>query len=397
MTVLAVVLTVLSGVALLVWTSRHLLIYRENRTGFVLTPQYDTSGAELPFLSVLVAAKDEQDNIARCVSTLLEQDYPNFELIVINDRSSDHTAQIVQRLFADDSRGRLVNIVELAPGWTGKNHAMWTGIKQAKGDWLLMTDADCRQLSPATLRVAMAYAQNTGADLLSVLPTLDMKGFWENVVQPVCGGIMMIWFKPDRVNDPKSPHAYANGAFMLIRRQAYEKIGTHEAVKTRVNEDIHMAQRIKQAGLKLRVVRNGGLYLVRMYTGLREILRGWARIFYGTFGTMKRLAASLAVLLVMGLTPYLAAAAGLLGTWAGGGRAWAVCAGFGLAAAFMQLSVIYRFYGIVQARQSLFWTYPLGALVGIVAVIQAMSKLRKGAVLTWRRTSYSHVDERKQP
>ncbi|KKN94369.1 hypothetical protein LCGC14_0187150, partial [marine sediment metagenome] len=111
---------------------------------------------------------------------------------------------------------------------------------------------------------------------------------------------MMIWFTPDRVNDPDHHEAYANGAFMLIRRDAYDKIGGHTAVRDRVNEDMHIAALVKSEGLKLRVTRNRSLYLVRMYTSLRGIVHGWSRIFYGTFGTFRRLSISLLVLLVMG-------------------------------------------------------------------------------------------------
>ena len=135
--------------------------------------------------------------------------------------------------------------------------------------------------------------------MLSVLPILEMKGFWENVVQPVSGGVMMIWFKPDSVNDPKKRAAYANGAFMMIRREAYEKVGTHEALKDKLNEDMHMALRVKQGGGAVRVVRNDGLCVVRMYTSLREIVRGWSRIYLGTFGTLGRLLATLGLLLVV--------------------------------------------------------------------------------------------------
>lgn len=218
-----------------------------------------------------------------------------------------------------------------------------------------------------------------------------MRGFWENVVQPVCGGIMMIWFHPDKVNDPQKPHAYANGAFMLIHREAYERIGTHEAIKDKLNEDMHMAARVKSGGMKLRVVRNNGLYTVRMYTSLRKIVRGWSRIFYGTFGTFKRLGLSLLVLVVMGLLPYAAAAFGLSAAAAGAepNAVLLACGLVGLAGIAMQISVIYRFYGLILARPKLAWTYALGCSVAITALVGAMTKLRRRASVTWRNTTYT--------
>ena len=391
MTAVSIILIVLSGCVLGVWITRHILITAEHRQGLLLRADRLDSDRDLPAVSVIVAAKDEEENIANCVRTMLEQDYGQFELIVANDRSEDRTAEIVREIAAGDERLRLIEVEDLPEGWCGKNNAMQTAIAQAKHEWICMIDADCRQTSKHSLRTAMAYAMTTEADMLSVLPNLEMKGFWENVVQPVCGGIMMIWFNPRKVNDPAKPHAYANGAFMLMRREAYERIGTHAAVRGEVNEDMHMAARIKREGLKLRVIRNEGLYVVRMYTSLRNIIQGWSRIFFGTFGTLGRLTTSLAVLVMMGLMPY--AAAGFAGaSWAAGAKLTGVLLACGLVGAggiLMQFSVIFRFYRLINARAELAWTYPIGCVVGIVALILAIGKLRRGARVTWRNTTYT--------
>ena len=393
MTTLAVTLISVTSVVLLIWITRHVRISTERRRGFQLDENYPT-GDEMPMVSVMIAAKDEAANIGRCVTSMLEQDYDNFEIIVINDRSSDDTAKIVERIAEYDSRLRLINVAELPHGWCGKNNAMNIGIAQARADWICMIDADCHQTSNRTLRVAVQYAIDNKSDLLSVLPNLEMKGFWENVVQPVCGGVMMIWFTPDRVNNPDHPEAYANGAFMLIRRDAYDKIGGHTAVRDRVNEDMHMASLVKKAGLHLRVVRNRDLYLVRMYTSLKAIVRGWARIFYGTFGTFRRLMVSLMVLVVMGLVPYATLATGLWAKWAGagsGGLAIA-CTVLGAVTVAMQLSVIFRFRRLIEARADLFWSYPIACVVAIVSVLLALTKLCPGAQVTWRNTTYTRGD-----
>ena len=389
MTALAITLTVLASLVCLVWLSRHLRIWRERRTGLLLGPDSPGPPESPPKVSVLAAAKDEAACIETCVRTMLDQDYPNFEMVVCNDRSADGTAGIVQRVADEDPRLRLVNITDLPEGWCGKNNAMQTGIATTDGQWICMIDADCRQVSRRTLSVAMQYAQDSGADLLSVLPRLEMKSWWENVVQPVCGGVMMIWFPPEKVNDPHAPNAYANGAFILIRRSAYEAIGTHEAVKDRLNEDMHMARLVKQAGLQLRVIRGEGLYLVRMYTSFMQIIRGWSRIFYGTFGTLRRLVISLAVVTIMGLLPYLAAGAGAAG-WALAAEPawpWRMLSIAGLASVAMQLSVIYRFYKLINAKSGLFWTYPIGCAVAMWTLACSLTKLG-GAKVVWKSTGY---------
>jgi chlorobactene glucosyltransferase len=354
----------------------------------------------VPSLCVVVAAKDEEANIGPCVGSLLSQDYPNLEVVLCNDRSKDATGEIVSRLAAADRRMRVMNIRELPDGWCGKNNAMQCGIASGKSDYICMIDADCRQTSRRTLSVAMQYARDNGADLLSILPVMEMPTFWESIIQPVCSGVMMIWFHPDAVNSPAKPQAYANGAFMLMKRSAYERIGTHEAVKERVNEDMHMAALVKGKGLRLLVVRGKGLYVTRMYDGFASTIRGWSRIFFGTFGTLKRLTASLAALLIVGLLPYLAAAAGFAfwtrtagSVWAppshGAANWWLACGLAGTAACVLQLSVIYRFFKLIGSKASLAWSYPVGCLVTMWVLVLSLSKLRKGANIVWRNTSYA--------
>ena len=402
MLALCIVMTVLTACTCLIWVSRHVQIWREKRTAFILTDQYAgpqqpaagegvSPQRETPPIDVLVAAKDEEANIETCLRGLLAQDYPHFETIVCDDRSTDRTGGIVDSLAAEDPRLRVIHVKELPEGWCGKNNAMRIGIASSRAEWICMTDADCRFLSPRMLSAALRYALDTGADMLSVLPILEMRGFWENVVQPVSGGVMMIWFRPDRVNDPAKPNAYANGAFILMKRSAYDGVGGHEAVKDQVNEDMHMAARVKGAGLRLRVVRSRGLYLVRMYTSLGRIMRGWSRIFFGTFGTLRRLTVSLALMFFMGTMGYLSAGLGLAMALSGGQPAawWWACGLVGAATVAIQISVIYRFYRLVGARPELAWTYLLGCIVIMASLASAIRKLRPGAKVVWRSTSYT--------
>ena len=389
MVVSCVVLTVFSVLVTMVWISRHVMIYQQQRSGRMLGPDCPGPGDDPPLISVMVAAKDEEACIERCVRSMLGQDYPNFEMIVCNDRSDDNTAEIVERIAAEDPRLRLVNIENLPEGWCGKNNAMQTGIAQSNGEWICMIDADCRQTSNRTLSVALQHARDNDIDLFSILPDLEMNGFWEKVIQPVCSGVMMIWFSPDKVNNPAKPNAYANGAFMLMRREVYQAIGTHEAVKGEVNEDMHMADRVKTSGKKLRVLRSDGLYTVRMYTSFKQIIRGWSRIFFGTFGTLKRLTISFLLMTVMGLLPYAAALVGLLGLGSGAPTAAMVCGVAGLVGVAMQLSVIFRYYRLLGNAGVLALTYPMACIITLYVILISMTKLRASATVTWKSTTYS--------
>ena len=253
-------------------------------------------------ISVLVAAKDEEAVIEKCLRSMLDQDYPNYEVILINDRSRDQTGPIAERLAGENSKLRVLHVREgeLAEGWFGKNNAMRLGEQAARGQWFCFIDADCTQTSRSTLSQAYQYARKHESEFLSVLPRLEAHGFWEQVLQPVCGGILVFWFRPGRVNNPAKPTAYANGAFMLMSKDAYWRIGGHEPVKGEVNEDIHMAALAKRAGVRIRVVQNEGLYITRMYDGFRATWRGWSRIFYGSFVERRRLIISQAVMLADG-------------------------------------------------------------------------------------------------
>ncbi len=385
---LCIILTALSCLTCLIWSSRHRMITREVKSGFVLTPQYAGPPADAPMISVIVAAKDEQENIEGCVRSLLDQDYPNYEIIAVNDRSDDKTGEILDRLDSEFEHLKVLHIAELPDGWTGKVHAMYQAGVQARGDYLCMIDADCTQTTRRTLSVTMQYAIDTHSDMISALPQFDLRGFWENAIQPVCSGVLMIWFHPDKVNNPRKTNAYANGAYMMLSRQAYETIGTFEAMKSIIHDDMHLASLVKGAGLKLAVMRTDGLYSLRMYTSLGQICNGWTRIFFGAFKTFRRLIVSFMVMLIMGLVPYIAAVLGLTLAVSEPGISWLICGIAGVVGSIMQQTVIFRYFHLLGGKPWLCWTYPLGSVISLSIIARAMSKHRRGAQITWRNTSY---------
>lgn len=390
-----IIWSVCLAVVALVWGSRHVEMSRAQREQIPLSStSYPGPPKEPPKVSFLIAAKDEEANIEGAVRTVLEQDYPNFELIAINDRSTDRTGEILERIKAEypDDRFRVIHVDHLSAGWFGKNNAMREGVEQARGDWLCFGDADCRQTSSKSLSIAVRHAIDWNIDFLSVLPRLETHSLWERIMQPVCGAIMVFWFHPKRVNNPQSRAAYANGAFMLMRRSCYEAIGGHEAVRTQVNEDMHMARLAKERGQRLVAVQNDDLYTVRMYSRFREIWNGWSRIFYGCFGTFPKLLRTLLMLVVMSLLPYLSLviAAGVL--VAGGGAAveagWLWPLGLAALAIVFQQTVLMRFYRFSHINPWLAVTWIIGAVVCMGMLINAMFKLLGGATTTWRGTTY---------
>jgi len=391
-----VIWLVLLGLIGLVWSSRHLAISRARRDERVLSDATHADSplpAETPCVSVLVAAKDEEENIAACVRSFLKQDYPDFELIVINDRSKDRTGEILRGLQeGHHQRMRTITITSLRDGWFGKNNAMREGVAAARGDWLCFADADCTQTSTGTLRTAMQECRTQSTDFLSVLPVLITKSFWERIIQPVCAGIMMIWFRPEKVNDPGSSAAYANGAFMLMRRGVYDAIGGHDAVKTEVNEDIHMARMAKEKGFRLQVIRNDGLYTTHMYSSLAAAWRGWSRIFYGCLGSFRRLSVALVVLTVFSLGPWISLMVAAGGNvWAGEGESgswWRLTLMVSAFVVLLEQSVIARFYKLMRMPLAYSVAYFMGAIITWGMLFNAMLKLGGTTATTWRGTTY---------
>ena len=233
--------------------------------------------ADPPLISVIVPAHNEQSTIRECLKSVLKQDYPRFELILVDDRSEDLTASIAKSLPAKQKNFRIISVGELPPGWTGKCHALDVGVGYASGEWLAFLDADSR-LHKSALRLCYYEAVRRSANMVTLSPRFILKTFWEKALQPVFAAMTCILYPLGRVNDPASPVASANGMFYMISRPAYEKIGGHREVRDLAVEDIGIGKRIKAAGLGLLFANGKNVLQTRMYTTFREIVRGWTRI-----------------------------------------------------------------------------------------------------------------------
>jgi chlorobactene glucosyltransferase len=235
------------------------------------------SSEDLPFISVIVPAHNEEVGIRECLQSILNQDYPNFEVILVDDRSEDLTAAIAEETGRDRSNFRVIKVRELPRGWTGKCHALDVGVRHASGEWLAFLDADSA-LEKSALRQCYRTAARHRANMITLSPKFVLKTFWEMALQPTFVAMSCILFPLPKVNDPASRVASANGMFYLISKHAYDKIGGHHDVKGLAVEDIGIGKRVKASGLGLLFANGHCILRTRMYTGFREILRGWTRI-----------------------------------------------------------------------------------------------------------------------
>lgn len=274
-------LLVTYGLIVLAAVLSHVVCTWQNRHLPFLKPRQPVKSSDrFPLVSIMVPARNEADQIERCVRSLLAQDYPNFEVLVVDDRSEDETADIVERLAKADQRLRLIRINSLPTGWTGKTNALHVCQQSARGEWLLFVDADT-QHDRRCVKTVIGESLNNRLDLLSLLPALREESFWERVAQPFLGACLMMLFPPSRINNPNCRDGgFANGQFILIRRDAYQEIGGHAAVRDKFVEDIHLGRRVREQGLRSQIVDGAALTTVRMYASLDEIRRGWSRILY---------------------------------------------------------------------------------------------------------------------
>lgn len=258
-----------------------------------------------PQVSICVPARNEGRGIRACLQSLLNQDYPDFEVIAINDHSTDGTRSIMQTLAKENSRLTVLDGEDLPEGWLGKPFALHQCFKRAQGEYLLFTDAD-PVFKPAALNTAVHAMREQDLDVLTLMPRAEFGSFWERAVQPVIFGFIVSLTRFKNVNDPEHESAMGFGAFLMFKRSAYEKTGGHEAGKADVLEDVLIAKRAKKAGLKLLAADAKQLFSIRMYFGFKEIWFGWRKnMFMAMRKSVAR--ASYYVFVVLGflLSPYI--------------------------------------------------------------------------------------------
>lgn len=241
---------------------------------------------QLPSISVIIPAYNEADNIRDCITAVLNSTHlppEQFELWVVDDQSSDDTLAIAQRLQQDlgDSRLKILAGQSRPPGeiWAGKNWACTQAAEQANGEFLLFIDADTR-LQPNGMETALQTAVQDHVDLLSCGPGLICGCLAEWLVQPLIFNQLIAAFNFAEVNDPTTTAAFAAGPFMLFRRTAYEQLGGHRAVASQIVEDVELARRTKQNGLKLQYVIGANIVKVRMYRSWSALWEGWTKNLY---------------------------------------------------------------------------------------------------------------------
>ena len=258
----------------------------------VSRPEWDRSpvlASGNPRVSIIVPARNEEETIEQALNTLLALDYDNYEVIAVNDRSTDSTGEILERISQNprfsQNQGetghplRVVHHRELPAGWLGKTHAMWTAANHATGDWLLFTDADVL-FRPDSLRRVLAYAESVPADHVVLFPQMIMKRPGEYMMIAFFQTMFMFGHRPWKVADPSTDDHMGVGAFNLVRRRVYDEVGTYQALRMEVLDDMKLGKVVKKAGYAQRNVFGGDLISIRWAKGAMGIVNNLTKNFF---------------------------------------------------------------------------------------------------------------------
>jgi chlorobactene glucosyltransferase len=335
-----------------------------------------------PYISVCVPARNEERDIKNCVESLLSQDYPNFEVIVVDDNSNDNTAKIVCSMTEQYPNLIFVAGVQLASGWTGKPYALHQAYQRSRGQYLLFTDADLRYQSHA-LKTAIHTMICKDIDLLTLMPAAVFGSFWERAVQPVIFGFIAALTNFRKVNSESHQSAMGFGAFLLFKKEAYQKIGGHLSVANEVLEDIMIAKKAKLNGLSILVADGKNLFSIRMYHSMEEIWMGWRKnIFLAMKSSIFRASYYMVMVLCFLLTPYIVVMCNL---WVGTGSVWVGISLLGLALSLATGLGLCHELGLERKNVFLF---PLGAIVMVVIMFSSMVQTLLLRRTEWRGRIY---------
>lgn len=344
-----------------------------------------------PLISVCIPARNEERNLRACLESVLAQDYHHLEIIVVDDRSTDMTPNILADYASRDSRLHPINGSDLPAGWAGKPYALSQASAAARGDWLCFVDADTI-LALECLSSCYAKARETNADMFTIMTFQILGSFWERVVMPLVMTALSVGFSPRKVNDPTRKDAIANGQFILIKRPVYDAIGGHASVRYSIVEDKALAEQVKWNGYRLVVANGMKVARTRMYTSLPEMWEGWTKNIYlglrdqtgllwlGVFGAFLALVAAL----FLPLWPLL----GILWCLNGGGwMALTVVAESLLLWAFL----LYARAGVALNMEIPLWyalTTPLGAAVFAAMMLTSAWRVISRKGVTWKGRMY---------
>ena len=339
-------------------------------------------------VSIIVPARNEEEDIELSLTRLLELDYDNYEVIAVDDRSTDRTGEIMERVAENpvltSRRLRVIHHRELPAGWLGKTHAMWTATNEATGDWLLFTDADVL-FKPDSVRRALAYAEAEKADHVVLFPRMIMKQPGEFMMIAFFQTMFVFGHRPWKVADPKSRDHMGVGAFNLIRQSVYEAVGTYKALRMEVLDDMKLGKVVKNAGYAQRNVFGGDLISIRWANGAMGVVNNLTKNFFAILSFQwPRTLISAFGLAFLNLMPFL-------GVW--------LAQGWARLPYVVALGSMFSIYLGISLRSGVpayyFLLHPVSTALFIYTLLRSMFHALWNDGIIWRGTRYPLEELRK--
>ncbi len=368
---------------------------RVGREGLMLLPAPPEAPADepdssrRPSVAVIVPARNEAATLDACLESIRSQDYRDLQIVIVDDRSEDATFAAAQRIAATDSRVVVKRVDDLPAGWMGKSHALWTGAQGVEADWLLFVDADCT-LHPSAVRTVVDDAVHRDVDLLTLWPHNAAQSFWEHMLIPLCGAIIALWFGSQGTGRPNRGPAFANGQFLLVRREAYTRIDGHRAVRQALIEDVPLAEHARRHGLRLHVAAGRHLVSVRMYDRYIAIRDGWARIYVGALRSPSKIVLSIAWLIAGSLLPFVMLPLLLLARRDAPHSSTTLTAALIVCITHFVLMMIvsFRFWGFGRCRRGYLLLYPVSVIMVVRILARAWWWMMIRRRVPWRDRTY---------
>lgn len=334
-----------------------------------------------PKVSVLIPARNEEKNIGTCLNSILAQDYPNFEIIVLNDNSTDSTAEIIKFYAKKDKRIKLITGKKLPKGWTGKSFACMQLSKAAKGDWFLFTDADTNH-QPHSLSTGMNEVLTRNLNFITILPNSYTSSFrgklFLNLINFVFAGL----FHPAFFKTKNKLLAYAIGPYILVDRKNYEKANGHESVRQAIVDDVQLSREVKQAGGKVGCIKGIDLMDVKFYTTFKEFWNGFSKNTYESIGKSVILLIPLVIVLALPLVlPQFIMAFNLI--------AYHTTTIVNM----IQMGLVVLIWVLLnigfKSPLSMIITQPFSVIIAIAIIINSARLNIKGIEINWKGRNYS--------
>jgi cellulose synthase/poly-beta-1,6-N-acetylglucosamine synthase-like glycosyltransferase len=372
------ILLALAVAGLILWIGLGLDLALGSRSIVKLRDEPPGSGESLPKVSIVIAARNEERKIEEALTSILNLDYPNLEIVVVNDRSTDGTGAVLARMAERDRRLRVLTLAELPPGWLGKNYALDRGAAISAGELLLFTDADV-VMEPAVLRRAVSYFSEHKLDHLPIMPEIRTPGAVLGSFVVAFSVCFSLFARPWRARSPGSRMSIGVGAFNMVRADVYRAVGGYRAIAMRPDDDLRLGKLLKSSGYRQELLSGTGMIWVEWYSSLRELVEGAEKNAFAVLDySLPRMAASYAAFLFVFVWPFLSVAVTR-------GLAQVLSA----ATSVLILALAWDMAHQQKIKQWYALAFPLSALFFLcISIRSSLVTLYRGGI-RWRGTFYS--------